>query len=95
MGLLQLETSAEVLAGLGDIGGLYLIRSTVESLGAGRYRIAGYGAESLVPQLEARGCTVRLLMTSTEVDQFHGTVAEAIGSSPEGGAPAPGDGPGA
>jgi len=78
MALLQLEARAEVLAALQDLGELYLIRSTVKDLGAGRYRIAAYGPETLIPVLEARGCSVRVLMTSAESERFHGRVEDAI-----------------
>jgi hypothetical protein len=78
MGLLQLDTTAEVLAGLGDLPELYLIRPTVLDLGVGRYRISAYGPEELIPELEARGCTVRVLMTTAEIEQFHQRVAETV-----------------
>jgi hypothetical protein len=83
MALLQIEASVEVLATLNDLRELHLIRSTVQDLGAGRYRIAGYGPEAVVPQLEARGCAVQVLMTSEENERFHSRVDDAVRSPEE------------
>src|SRR5215211_5223662 len=82
VGLLRLEMKADVLTGLHEIRDLYLLPATVLDLGAGRYRISGYGAEGLIPELKARGCTVQVLMTTAEIDQFHDRVAETV-QSPE------------
>ncbi|RAY12572.1 hypothetical protein DPM19_23505 [Actinomadura craniellae] len=78
MGLLLIDTSAEVLPGLRDIDDLYLVRSSIERMGDDRYRISGYAPETVIPELEARGCTVQVLMTSQDIDHFNDDVATAI-----------------
>ena len=78
MGLLRLEMTADVLAGLHEIQDLYLLRSTVLDLGLGRFRISAYGPEALIPELEARGTTVQVLMSTDEIDRFHERVAQAV-----------------
>jgi len=78
MGLLQLEMTADVLAGLRSVEELYLLRSTILDLGAGRYQITAYGAEALIPELEERGCTVQLLMSTDGIEEFHNRVADAV-----------------
>jgi hypothetical protein len=78
MGLLQLEMTAEVMAGLNDLRELHLVRSSVVDLGAGRFRIAGYGSEVLIPELESRGCTVEVVMTTAQIERFHDRVVDAV-----------------
>jgi hypothetical protein len=70
--------TAEVLAGLHEIQELYLLQSTVLDLGVGRYQISAYGAEALIPDLEARGTSVRVLMSTEEIEQYHDRVAQTI-----------------
>jgi hypothetical protein len=78
VGLIQIDATAEVLQGLRDIEGLELFTPTFEDLGADRYRLSGYAPETLIPDLEARGCQVRLLMTTRAVDDFHREVAITV-----------------
>jgi hypothetical protein len=82
MALLAIDATAEVLGGLREVEGLDLGRS-VEELGAGRFRVYGYAAESLIPDLEARGCSVAVLMTSQAIDDFHEEVATTISPPPD------------
>jgi hypothetical protein len=77
--LIQIESDAGTLAGIRDLDDLYLIRSTVEDLGAGRYRISGYAPEYVIPELERRGCTVVVLMSTDAIESFHNRVARTIG----------------
>jgi hypothetical protein len=70
--------TADVLAGLHEIPELYLLSSTVLDLGVGRYQISAYGDESLIPDLETRGASVRVLMSTDEIAQFHDRVAQAV-----------------
>jgi hypothetical protein len=75
---LQVEATAEVLTALHDLEDLHLVRSTVEKIEPDRYRVAGYAPGSLIPELEARGCAVRVVMSSRAIDEFHSEIAAAV-----------------
>lgn len=82
MGLIRIDATAEVLRGLHDIPDLYLVKPTVVDLGADRYRVSAYAPESVIPELEARGAEVRVLMSTQAIDQFHNEVANDIAPPP-------------
>jgi hypothetical protein len=82
--LLQIDGPGEVIAELRTVPDLYIIRSGTETLSPGRLRVSGYGPESLIPALEARGCAVQVLMSTEAEARFHRDVGEAV-------APPPGD----
>ena len=76
--LIQIDGTADGLRGLSDMSGLHLVKPSIEDLGADRYRMSAYAPESLIPDLEARGLTVRVLMTSQSIDEFHRQVESTI-----------------
>ncbi|MFL6127194.1 hypothetical protein [Actinophytocola sp.] len=78
MALLRISAPAGSLPGPEEIEGLDIRVSTVERLAADRYQISGHGPESLIPELEARGCEVEVLMSTDEVEQFLSEVAAAV-----------------
>ena len=78
MDLMHITAPAEALLGLRDIDGLRIYPPTIEDLGDGRYRVAGHGPTSVVPELEARGCDVRVLMSAADDDRFNQDVARAV-----------------
>jgi hypothetical protein len=67
MGLIQLEGSAEILSGLGDVEGLTLMRATMEQRGVDLWRVGGYASDQAVDTLRARGASVQVVMTTDEV----------------------------
>jgi hypothetical protein len=83
MALLRILTSPGVLPGPDDMAGLHLVLSSVERTTTDRYRISGHGPEELIPQLEALGCEVDVLMSTAAVDAYLARVAAAVGDSPE------------
>lgn len=83
MGLVEIEATADVLQSLHDVEGLYLVVPTVEDLGADQYRVSGFLPEALIPQVEALGCQVRVLMTTQEIDGFHSEVEGSVTPAPE------------
>lgn len=79
MALLRIFGSADALPGPEEVEGLFVRVSSTERLAADRYRISGNGPESLIPELEARGCEVQVLMSTEELAQFHSEIAAAVG----------------
>jgi len=78
MALLRISAPADSLPGPEEAEGLYVRVSTVERLTADRYQVSGHGPESLIPELEARGCEVDVLMRTEEIEQFLSEVAAAV-----------------
>jgi hypothetical protein len=86
--LLQITATSEVLTGLRDVDGLTTYAPTGEDVGDGRYRVSGYGPASVIPELEARGCEVRVLMSADAIEEFDQSVAQTV-TLPPGFAPEP------
>jgi hypothetical protein len=80
---LQIEATAAVLTGLHDVEDLYLVRSTVEQVGEDLYRVSGYAPESIISELEARGCVVQVLMSSQAIEEFHNEIVATVAPPPE------------
>jgi hypothetical protein len=78
MALIQIDATADVLRGLHEVQDLDLPASSIEDLGADRYRMSGHAPEALIPALEARGCTVRVLMSTQAIEEFHSDVVASI-----------------
>ncbi|SCL73024.1 hypothetical protein GA0070606_6414 [Micromonospora citrea] len=87
MGLIQIEGTAEVLRGLRGVAGLDLIDPSAAALGGDRYRISAYAPEELIPELQARGAQVRVMMSTGQFDAFHAEVARHLAPPPESSAP--------
>ncbi|MCG5219243.1 hypothetical protein [Streptosporangium sp. KLBMP 9127] len=84
MALLQIDATSEVLTGLSEVEELYVVKPSLESLGADRYRVGGYAAESVIPDLEARGCVVTVMMSTDAIERFNRQVEDSIApSSPD------------
>jgi hypothetical protein len=81
--LLEITADAEVLRGLRDVDGLTLYPPTTQDTGGGRYRIAGHGPASVIGELEARGCEVRVLMDDDASQEFHQDVARQVTLPPD------------
>src|SRR5215475_1451942 len=75
---LQIDATAAVLTSLHDVEDLYLVRSTVEQVGKDLYRVSGYAPESVISELEARGCVVRVLMNSQAIEEFHNEIVATV-----------------
>ncbi|MCC2313612.1 hypothetical protein [Cellulomonas xiejunii] len=80
---MRITAPVDALRGLRDIGGLTIYPPTIEDLGDGRYRVAGHGPTSVVPELRARGCDVRVLMSAHDDDEFNQDVARTVTLPPE------------
>ena len=57
------------------VDNLELVDSSIVTVDNDLFNITGYGDESMIPQLQDLGCTVAVLMTSAELDEFHARVA--------------------
>jgi hypothetical protein len=90
MALLRISGSVDALPGPNEIEGLDSHLAPVERLVPDRYQISCHGPEALIPELEARGCVVQVLMSTEEIAQFLSEVAAAVGGPEGDGPPGPG-----
>ena len=72
--LLRITANSATLPNVG-VDGLEVVYTSVTTVDNDLYSVAGYGDESVIPQLEAKGCTVAVLMSSADLDAYHARVA--------------------
>lgn len=70
VGLIEIEGPVETLRNLDDVVGLLLVDSTATELENGRWTITAYATDVAVSEVQARGATVTVEMTSAEFTAY-------------------------